>query len=68
MGSVASTIMYAFYLDETLKSKQFCIVPVINMKRANLDSHADVQWLLDSCHVDLSSLVFIDEVCSTSLF
>ncbi|KAH6823849.1 hypothetical protein C2S53_013104 [Perilla frutescens var. hirtella] len=60
VGSVASTIMYAFYLDETIKSKQFCTVPVINMKRANLD--ANVQWLLDSCHIDLSSLFFIDEI------
>ncbi|KAI3455885.1 hypothetical protein Pfo_012548 [Paulownia fortunei] len=62
VGSMASTILYAFYLDEALKSNQFCTVPVVNMKRANLDSHADLQWLLDSCHIDLSSLIFIDEI------
>ncbi|KAK6150174.1 hypothetical protein DH2020_017699 [Rehmannia glutinosa] len=62
VGSVASTIMYAFYLDETLKNNQFCTVPVINMKRANLDSRADLLWLLDSCHIDLSSLIFVDEI------
>ncbi|KAL7131212.1 hypothetical protein ABFS83_13G183500 [Erythranthe nasuta] len=62
VGSVASTIMYAFYLDETLKSNQLCTVPVINMKRAKLDSHAGLQWLLRSCNIDLSSLIFIDEI------
>ncbi|KAL3851544.1 hypothetical protein ACJIZ3_013426 [Penstemon smallii] len=62
VGSVASTIMYAFYLHETLKSKQFCTVPVINMKRADLDSRADLQWLFESCHIDLTSLIFIDEI------
>lgn len=62
MGSVASTIMYAFYVDETIKSKQLCTVPVINMKRADLDTFAHVRWLLDSCHIDLSTLIFIDEV------
>ncbi|KAL8508266.1 hypothetical protein ACS0TY_018740 [Phlomoides rotata] len=62
VGSVASTIMYALYLFDNLKSKQFCTVPVINIKRADLDSHADVHWLLDSCHIDLSSLIFIDEI------
>lgn len=68
MGSVASTIMYAFYLYKTIKRKQFCTTPIINMKRADLDSHADVHWLLDSCHIDLSSLIFIDEVLLLIVF
>ncbi|KAG6392129.1 hypothetical protein SASPL_146339 [Salvia splendens] len=62
VGSVASTIMYAFHVDETIKSKHFFTVPVINMKRADLDTHVNVQWLLNSCHIDLSSLIFIDEI------
>ncbi|KAL0305377.1 UNVERIFIED_CONTAM: hypothetical protein Sradi_5955000 [Sesamum radiatum] len=62
VGSVVSTIMYAFYLDETLGSNEFCIVPVINMKRADLGSHVDLQWLIFSCHIDLSSLIFVDEI------
>ncbi|KAL3522924.1 hypothetical protein ACH5RR_015758 [Cinchona calisaya] len=62
VGSVASTIMYAFYLNELLKKEQFCTVPIINMKRADMDSHAELNWLLDSCHVDQSSLVFLDEI------
>ncbi|XP_057812207.1 uncharacterized protein LOC131026358 [Salvia miltiorrhiza] len=62
VGSVAATIMYALYIDETIKSKQLCTVPVINMKRADLDTHANVRWLLESCHIDLSSLIFIDEI------
>ncbi|KAG8385168.1 hypothetical protein BUALT_Bualt03G0013700 [Buddleja alternifolia] len=62
VGSVASTIMYAFYLDKTLQKNEFCTVPVINMKRADLDTHADLLWLLDSCHIDMSSLIFIDEI------
>ncbi|KAL2484175.1 Exopolyphosphatase PRUNE1 [Forsythia ovata] len=62
VGSVASTIMYAFYLDETLKSNQFCTVPVINMKREDVDSRADLKWLFDSCHIDMSSLIFINEI------
>lgn len=63
VGIVASTIMYAFYLNETLRSDQFCTVPIINIKRANLGSHAELKWLLDSCQIDQSSLIFADEVC-----
>ncbi|XWS20782.1 hypothetical protein CRYUN_Cryun31cG0132200 [Craigia yunnanensis] len=62
VGSVASTIMYAFYLNETLESHEFCTVPVINMKRPELNSHAELKWLLDSCQIDQSSLIFIDEI------
>ncbi|CAK9167418.1 unnamed protein product [Ilex paraguariensis] len=62
VGSVASTIMYAFYLNEKLKNNQFCTVPVINMKRADLNSHAELKWLLDSCHIDHASLIFVDEI------
>ncbi|KAG6393880.1 hypothetical protein SASPL_144454 [Salvia splendens] len=62
VGSVASTIMYAFHVDETIKSNHFFTVPVINMKRADLDTHVNVRWLLNSCHIDLSSLIFIDEI------
>ncbi|MCL7038234.1 hypothetical protein MKW94_010954 [Papaver nudicaule] len=62
VGSFASTILYAFYLSETLKSSQLCTVPIINMKRGDLNSHAELTWLLESCHIDLSSLIFIDEI------
>ncbi|XVE91312.1 hypothetical protein DITRI_Ditri20bG0143600 [Diplodiscus trichospermus] len=62
VGSVASTIMYAFYLNETLESQELCTVPVINMKRTELSSHAELKWLLDSCQIDQSSLIFIDEI------
>ncbi|KZV21669.1 hypothetical protein F511_16375 [Dorcoceras hygrometricum] len=62
VGSVASTIMYAFYIDQNHKSNQFCTLPIINMKRSDLDGCADLQWLLNSCHVDLSSLICIDEI------
>lgn len=65
---VASTIMYAFYLNETRKIGQFCTVPVINMKRADLSSHAEIKWLLNSSQIDQSSLIFLDEVCSILLF
>ncbi|KAK1401623.1 hypothetical protein POM88_001228 [Heracleum sosnowskyi] len=40
VGSVVSTIMYSFYLHSSVKSDLFCTVPVINMKRADLNSHA----------------------------
>ncbi|KAA8544803.1 hypothetical protein F0562_019606 [Nyssa sinensis] len=62
VGSFASTIMYAFYLNETLKNNQFCTVPVINMKRADLNSHAEIKWLLNSSHIDQLSLIFADEI------
>lgn len=62
VGSFVSTIMYSFYLSETLKSNHFCTVPVMNMKRADLNSHAELKWLLDSCYIDESSLVFLDEI------
>ncbi|KAI3991612.1 hypothetical protein MKX01_009654 [Papaver californicum] len=62
VGSAVSTILYAFYLSETLKSSQLCTVPIINMKRGDLNSHAELTWLLESCHIDLSSLIFVDEI------
>ncbi|XP_027769997.1 uncharacterized protein LOC114076007 [Solanum pennellii] len=62
VGSVASTIMYAFYLNETLNDDKLCTVPVINMKRSDVHSHAELRWLLDSCFVDESSLIFVDEI------
>nr|GMD09556.1 exopolyphosphatase PRUNE1-like isoform X1 [Ipomoea batatas] len=63
IGSVASTIMYAFYLNETVHNNQFCIAPVININRSDfMSSHAELKWLLDSCFVDHSSLIFIDEI------
>ncbi|XP_059440492.1 uncharacterized protein LOC132172946 isoform X2 [Corylus avellana] len=54
--------MYAFYLNETCKSNQLCTVPVINMKRAELTSHAEIRWLIESCQIDQSSLIFVDEI------
>ncbi|XP_038993284.1 exopolyphosphatase PRUNE1-like [Hibiscus syriacus] len=62
VGSVASAIMYAYYLNETLGNDQFCTVPVINTKRAEFNSHAELKWLLDSSQIDQSSLIFIDEI------
>ncbi|PON39538.1 DHHA2 domain containing protein [Parasponia andersonii] len=62
VGSVASAIMYAFYLSEAQKMDHFCTVPVINMKREDLNAHAELKWLLDSCQIDQASLVFVDEV------
>ncbi|KAK3016005.1 hypothetical protein RJ639_007034 [Escallonia herrerae] len=62
IGSVASTISYAFYLNETLKNDQFCTVPVVNMKRADLNSHSELKWLLESCNIDQASLIFFDEI------
>ncbi|XP_022146660.1 exopolyphosphatase PRUNE1-like isoform X2 [Momordica charantia] len=62
VGSVASTITYAFYLNETHKYDEYCTVPVINMKRADLNSHPELKWLLDSCQIDWSSLIFVDEI------
>ncbi|CAN4081913.1 unnamed protein product [Withania somnifera] len=32
------------------------------MKRLDVHSHAELRWLLDSCFVDQSSLIFIDEI------
>ncbi|XP_015882850.2 uncharacterized protein LOC107418662 isoform X1 [Ziziphus jujuba] len=62
VGSVASTIMYAFYLHETQKTDEFCTVPVINMQRDDLSSNAELNWLLESCQIDPTSLIFIDEI------
>ncbi|XP_058744245.1 uncharacterized protein LOC131616817 [Vicia villosa] len=62
VGTVASTIMYSFYLNLTSKNDQICIVPIININRANLGSHVELKWLLDSCQIDQSSLIFADEI------
>lgn len=61
-GSFISTIMYSFYLNETDKSSEFCTVPVINIKRADIKFHGELEWLLKSCNIDQPSILFIDEV------
>ncbi|KAL8214614.1 hypothetical protein R6Q57_004063 [Mikania cordata] len=61
-GSFISVIMYSFYLNETDKTSQFCTVPVINLKREDINSHGELEWLLRSCGIDLQSLLFIDEI------
>ncbi|KAI7740405.1 hypothetical protein M8C21_022147 [Ambrosia artemisiifolia] len=61
-GSFISIIMYSLYLHETDKTSQFCTVPVINLKRTDINSHGELDWLLSSCNIDLSSILFIDEV------
>jgi len=68
VGTVASIITYSFFLNLTSESDQFCTVPIININRANLGSHVELKWLLDSCHIDQSSLIFADEVSLTTLF
>ncbi|ESW03307.1 hypothetical protein PHAVU_011G003300 [Phaseolus vulgaris] len=62
VGTVASIITYSFFLHLTSESDQFCTVPIININRANLGSHVELKWLLDSCHIDQSSLIFADEI------
>ncbi|KAL6206356.1 hypothetical protein ACLB2K_023604 [Fragaria x ananassa] len=62
VGAIASTIMYAFYLNETHKTDHLCTVPVINMKRSDISSQAELKWLLDSCQIDQKSLIFVDEI------
>ncbi|TKY68043.1 prune-like protein [Spatholobus suberectus] len=54
--------MYSFYLNVTSESDQFCTVPIININRENLGSHVELKWLLDSCRIDQSSLIFADEI------
>ncbi|KAJ0809783.1 putative inorganic diphosphatase [Helianthus annuus] len=61
-GSFISHIMYSFYLHQTDETFQFCTVPVINLKRTDINSHGELEWLLSSCNIDRSSLLFIDEV------
>ncbi|KAM0950727.1 putative inorganic diphosphatase [Dioscorea sansibarensis] len=62
IGSVVSTVLYAYFLNETKESRYNCIVPVINMERDDLRIHPELNWLLHSCQIEVSSLVFIDEI------
>ncbi|KAM5587290.1 hypothetical protein ABKV19_005956 [Rosa sericea] len=62
VGSIASTIMYAFYLNETHKGDHLCTVPVINMKRSDVSSQSELKWLLASCQIDHMSIIFVDEI------
>jgi len=62
VGCFVGTIMYAFYLSETRKDSQFCTVPIISMKREDLITRFELKWLIKSCGMDESNLVFIDEV------
>ncbi|XP_065037313.1 uncharacterized protein LOC103983695 [Musa acuminata AAA Group] len=62
VGSVVSTIACAFFLNETQTSSQHCVLPVINTKRADFMAHSELKWLLNSCRVDESSIVFVDEI------
>nr|GFB40642.1 protein prune homolog isoform X2 [Tanacetum cinerariifolium]GFB62795.1 protein prune homolog isoform X2 [Tanacetum cinerariifolium] len=67
-GSFISTIMYSYYLNETDTGSQYCTVPVFNNKRTRLNSHAELKWLLNTCDIDHSSILFIDENNEVLLF
>ncbi|URE05886.1 DHHA2 domain [Musa troglodytarum] len=62
VGSVVSTIACAFFLNQTQTSSHHCVLPVINTKRADFVAHSELKWLLNSCRVDESSIVFVDEI------
>ncbi|KAL9658901.1 hypothetical protein QQ045_018611 [Rhodiola kirilowii] len=62
VGSVVSSIIYAFYLNETTDDDYACVVPIINMKRTDLNTRIELKWLLDSCQIDQNSLIFLDEI------
>ncbi|XP_042445872.1 exopolyphosphatase PRUNE1-like [Zingiber officinale] len=62
VGSVVSTIACAFFLSETRPSSQICVLPVINCRHSDFVMHSELKWLLKTCRVDESSLVFIDEI------
>ncbi|KAG1331848.1 putative exopolyphosphatase PRUNE1 [Cocos nucifera] len=57
VGSVVSTIMYAFFLNEAQTSSQLCTLPVINMKRADFSTHSELKWLFRSCRVEEEYLI-----------
>ncbi|XP_020100001.1 protein prune homolog [Ananas comosus] len=62
VGSIISTITYAFFLHEYKTNSHHCTVPIINISRAEFNAHAELKWLLRSCRVEETHLVFIDEV------
>lgn len=66
-SSLASTIMYAFCLNEMFSSDRLCTVPVVNLRRADLNTQAELKWLISSCQVDETALIFLDEVCGVIL-
>nr|GEV25972.1 protein prune homolog isoform X2 [Tanacetum cinerariifolium] len=61
-GSFISTIMYACDLNEIDIGSQYCTVHVFNNKRTRLNSHDELKWLLNTCDIDHSSLLFIDDI------
>lgn len=62
LSTIVSTIMYAYFLTLTTKPELLCIVPLVNMQRADLALHPEVSWLFKSCGLDIASLVFLDEI------
>ncbi|MCO5563933.1 hypothetical protein L7F22_017585 [Adiantum nelumboides] len=62
LSTIVATAVYAYFLSLTAREDQLCIVPLVNMVRADLALHPDVTWLLDSVGLHLPSLLFLDEI------
>ncbi|EFJ29871.1 hypothetical protein SELMODRAFT_440571 [Selaginella moellendorffii] len=65
LDSVVSTIAYAYFLHTKRESQNHCIVPVVNMKRSDLQIHTEIDWLFKAVQLDVESLVFSDEISLT---
>ncbi|MCO5568155.1 hypothetical protein L7F22_021852 [Adiantum nelumboides] len=62
LSTIVATTVYAYFLSLTTREDHLCIVPLVNMVRADLALHPDVTWLLDSVGLHLPSLLFLDEI------
>ncbi|KAI5066040.1 hypothetical protein GOP47_0018664 [Adiantum capillus-veneris] len=62
LSTIVATITYAYFLSVTTREDKLCIVPLVNMVRADLALHPDATWLLDSIGLHVSSLLFLDEI------
>ena len=60
LDSVVSAVMLA-YLKKRVGSHEV-YVPLVNIRRADLALRADVTWLLEVTGVEVSDLLFVDEV------
>lgn len=62
LDSMASSLLYAYYLREQNKERRPLSLPVINIPRADFGLRTEAVWLFQEAGVDINLLVFSDEI------
>lgn len=67
-SSMVAAICYAWLLENKGQGEGSIVAPVINIKRGRMWKHRQAAWLFQHVGIDVTSLLFSDEVRSSIAF